>query len=168
MGFYGFGAAAHVAIQVARHWGCRVFVATRGAADQARARALGAEWSGAYDAMPPEPLDAAVTFAPSGDVVRAALRALDRGGTVAINAIHLDRIPELSYDELWWERRLCSVANYTRADAIEFLNLAAEIPIRTTFEVHALEAANRALLRCKEAHVEGACVLRVGSQSLLA
>ncbi len=163
LGLYGFGASATLAIQVARYWGCRVFVATRGAADQARARALGAEWSGSYEAMPPEPLDAAVTFAPSGDVVRAALRALDRGGMVAVNAIHVDRIPELAYDELWWERGLCSVANYTRADAVEFLKLAADIPIRTTFEVHALEDANQALMRCKQGHVEGACVLRIGS-----
>ena len=115
LGLYGFGASATLTIQVARHWGCRVFVCTRSPSEQARAKQLGAEWVGGYDELPPVPLDAAITFAPAGDVVIAALRALDRGGTVAINAIHLDRVPEFSYDLLWWERNLVSVANYTRA-----------------------------------------------------
>ena len=122
LGLYGFGASALITLQIARHWGCRIFVATRSAAEQEHARSLGAEWAGGYDDRPPEPLDAAITFAPSGDVVRAALRAIDRGATVAINAIHLDRLPEMPYDELWWERRLASVANFTRADAREFLD----------------------------------------------
>jgi propanol-preferring alcohol dehydrogenase len=160
LGLYGFGASATLAIQVARHWGCRIFVCTRSAAEQARARALGAEWTGNYDEPPPEPLDAAVTFAPSGDVVSAALRALDRGGTVAINAIHLDRVPELPYRQLWWERTIRSVANFTRADAREFLRLASEIPIRPEYEVLPLEEANVALQRLSRGQVRGAAVLR--------
>jgi propanol-preferring alcohol dehydrogenase len=162
LGLYGFGASALIALQIARHWGCRVFVATRSAREQERARQLGAEWAGGYGDSPPEPLDAAVTFAPSGDVVRAALRALDRGGTVAINAIHLDRLPELPYEELWWERRIASVANFTREDARAFLALAAQIPVRTAFEIHPLADANLALSRLARGEVEGAAVLVTG------
>lgn len=162
LGLYGFGASALLAIQVARHWGCRVFICTRSELEQQRARSLGAEWAGDYAAPPPEPLDAAITFAPSGVVVRAALRALDRGGTVAINAIHLDRVPDLPYEELWWERSLCSVANFTRQDAREFLELAAQIPIRTSFETHPLEDANLALERLRRGTVNGAAVLVTG------
>jgi propanol-preferring alcohol dehydrogenase len=160
LGLYGFGASATLAIQVARHWGCRVFVCTRSPAERARAVALGAEWTGGYDEVPPEPLEAAITFAPAGSVVVAALRALDRGGTVAINAIHLDRIPELAYAGLWWERSLRSVANFTRDDAREFLALAAEIPIRAEYEVLALADANRALERLARGDICGAAVLQ--------
>jgi len=160
LGLYGFGASATLAIQVARHWGCRVFVCTRSTAEQERARALGAEWTGGYGDRPPVALDAAVTFAPSGDVVVAALRALDRGGTVAINAIHLDRVPELAYADLWWERSLRSVANFTRQDAREFVDLAARIAIRPEYEVHALQDANVALERLARGQVRGAAVLR--------
>jgi propanol-preferring alcohol dehydrogenase len=159
LGLYGFGASALIAIQIARHWGCRVFVCTRSPAEQKRALSLGAEWAGDYAALPPEPLDAAVTFAPAGNVVRAALQAVDRGGTVAINAIHLDRLPEMPYEELWWERTLCSVANFTREDAASFLELAARIPIRTTFETHSLANANLALQRLRGGEVDGAAVL---------
>jgi len=159
LGLYGFGASATIAIQIARHWGCRVFVCTRSKEEQARAKTLGAEWSGGYGDLPPEPLDAAVTFAPSGDVVIAALRALDRGGTVAINAIHLDRVPQFSYDLLWWERNVVSVANYTREDARALLELAAKIPIRTTYETHPLAGANVALSRLRDGEVRGAAVL---------
>jgi propanol-preferring alcohol dehydrogenase len=159
LGLYGFGASARCAIQVARHWGCEVFVSTRSERERASARALGAAWAGGYDDPPPEPLDAAITFAPAGDVVVAALRAVDRGGTVAVNAIHLDRIPEFPYELLWWERSLRSVANVTRADAAEFLELAAVIPVRTQFERHPLEAANLALERLTGGRVEGAAVL---------
>jgi propanol-preferring alcohol dehydrogenase len=159
LGLYGFGASALISIQVARHWGCRVFVTTRSPAEQERARRLGAEWAGGYDEAPPERLDAAITFAPSGDVVRAALRALDRGATVAVNAIHLDRLPEMAYEDLWWERAIVSVANFTRADAAELLELAATIPIRTHFERHDLEQANRALERVRSGAVDGAAVL---------
>ncbi len=159
LGLYGFGASALLAIQVARYWGCRIFVATRSERERARARTLGAEWAGDYSERPPEPLDAAVTFAPSGDVVRAALRAMDRGGTVAINAIHLDRVPELPYEEIWWERGIVSVANFTRRDAAEFMELAARIPVRTAFDAYPLEQANLALDRLRRGEVAGAAVL---------
>jgi propanol-preferring alcohol dehydrogenase len=159
LGLYGFGASATLAIQVARHWGCRVFVCTRNPAERERAVAFGAEWTGGYDERPPEALDAAITFAPVGSVVVAALRALGRGGTVAINAIHLDRVPELSYRDLWWERSLRSVANSTRNDAREFLDLAARIPVRAEREVHPLVDANVALERLARGDVRGAAVL---------
>jgi propanol-preferring alcohol dehydrogenase len=161
LGLYGFGASALLALQVARYWGCRVFVCTRSEAEQGRARALGAEWAGGYEDTPPEPLDAVVTFAPVGSVVVAALRARDRGGTVAINAIHLDSIPAFAYEHLWWERSLRSVANFTRADAHEFLDLAARIPIRPSVEVYGLHEANVALERLKAGKVSGAAVLRI-------
>jgi propanol-preferring alcohol dehydrogenase len=161
LGLYGFGASALIAIQVARHWGCRVYVCTRSKEEQERARTLGAEWAGGYETPPPEPLDAAVTFAPVGSAVVAALSALDRGGTVAINAIHLDGIPSFSYDRLWWERSIRSVANFTRADAQELLDLAARIPIRTSFDIYPLDQANEALIALAQGHVNGAAVLRV-------
>lgn len=161
LGLYGFGASALLAIQVATHWGCEVYVATRSERERQRAHALGAVWTGGYDDPPPVPLDAAVTFAPVGSVVLAALRALDRGGTVAINAIHLDRIPEFPYEQLWWERSLRSVANFTRADAREFLELAAEIPIRTQTEVHPLGDGAVALERLSSGEVGGAAVLSI-------
>jgi propanol-preferring alcohol dehydrogenase len=145
LGLYGFGASALLALQVAVHWGCEVYVATRSAPERRRALEIGAVWAGGYDDAPPFPLDAAVTFAPVGSVVVAALRAIGPGGTVAINAIHLDEIPAFDYDLLWRERGLRSVANFTRRDAEEFLALAAEIPIRTVIEVHPLDDANAAL-----------------------
>lgn len=161
LGLYGFGASALLTIQVALHWGCRVFVCTRSEAERTRARALGATWAGGYDEAPPTPLDAAITFAPSGDVVVSALRATARGGTIAINAIHLDRVPSFSYDLLWLERNLVSVANYTREDAREFLALAAEIPIRTATDVFPLDQANEALGRLRRGEINGAAVLQV-------
>jgi propanol-preferring alcohol dehydrogenase len=159
LGLFGFGASARLALQVAVHWGCSVYVGTRAPAEQQRALELGAVWAGGYDDAPPEPLDAAVTFAPVGDVVVAALKTLDRGGTVAINAIHLDRIPEFSYDLLWWERCIRSVANVTRRDGREFVELAAAIPVRADIEVHPLEDANLALQRIADGSVHGAAVL---------
>lgn len=159
LGLYGFGASARLAIQVAVKRNCEVFVCTRSRAEQDAARALGAAWAGGYDEQPPAPLDAAVTFAPVGDVVVAALKAVNRGGTVAINAIHLDRIPEFSYDLLWLERQIRSVANFTRADAMEFLELAAEIPIRTQVDRFRLAEANEALQALAEGRVMGAAVL---------
>ncbi len=160
LGLYGFGASASLAIQVAVHWGCEVYVATRSASEQARALRLGAAWAGDYESRPPRSLDAAITFAPAGDVVVSALRALRRGGTVAINAIHLDRVPEFPYELLWWERTLRSVANFTRRDALDFLQLAAEIPIETASEVLPLAEANVALQRLEAGDVSGAFVLR--------
>jgi len=138
-----------------------VFVCTRSAAEQERALALGAAWAGGYRDALPARLDAAVTFAPSGDVVVGALAALKPGGAVAINAIHLDRIPEFDYSLLWRERSLRSVANFTRGDAAEFLQLAAEIPIVTQFETHPLDEVNLALQRLKAGRVSGAAVIRL-------
>jgi propanol-preferring alcohol dehydrogenase len=159
LGLYGYGASARLALQIARHWGCKVFVVTRGTRDQEAALAQGAHWVGAPTQIPPEPLQAAVTFAPAGEVVLSALRALDRGGTVAINAIHLDGMPAFPYDDLWWERSIRSVANFTRQDARELLQLAAKIPIRTSYEVLPLADANEALARHERGEIEGAAVL---------
>lgn len=158
LGLFGFGSSALLAIQVARHWGCEVHVRTRSAADHARARAFGAATVGGYDELTP-PLDAAVTFAPVGSVVVAALRSLDRGGTVAINAIHLDRIPEFPYEPLWLERSIRSVANFTRDDARELLELAAAIPIRAEIATFPLADANRALARLAAGELEATAVL---------
>ncbi len=159
LGLYGFGASALLALQVAVHWGCEVYVATRSEPERRRALDLGAVWAGGYDDVPPVPLDAAVTFAPVGSVVVAALRAIGPGGTVAINAIHLDEIPSFDYDLLWRERGLRSVANFTRRDAEEFLALAVTIPIRTVIEIHPLAAANDALAAVASGDVGGAAVL---------
>jgi alcohol dehydrogenase, propanol-preferring len=145
LGLYGFGASASLAIQVARSWDCEVYVVTRSETDQRRASEMGAAWVGGSSERPPVALDAAVTFAPAGSVVLDALRALDRGGTVAINAIHLDRIPAFDYDDLWWERAIVSVANVTRTDAREFLAIAGEIGIVTNPSPYPLSAASRAL-----------------------
>lgn len=162
LGLYGFGASALLAMQVAKHWGCDVFVATRSPTEQQRAIEMGAAWTGSYHDRPPVALDAAVTFAPVGYVVVEALKSVVRGGTVAINAIHLDRIPEFGYDLLWGERQIRSVANFTLRDAREFLELAAEIPIQTVADVYPLADANLALHRLKDGLVEGAAVLVTG------
>ena len=147
LGLYGFGASARLALQVARAWGVDVYVVTRSAVERTRAMELGASWTGGNDERPPVALDAAVTFAPVGSVVAAALRALDRGGVVAINAIHLDGLPAMPYEDLWWERSIRSVANVTREDAREFLDLAARIGFTTDVETHPLADANVALAR---------------------
>ena len=160
LGLFGFGASALLTIQIARHWGCTVFVFTRSEKERARARALGAAGAFGYDEATPAPLDAAITFAPNGAVAVAALRATARGGTVAINAIHLDQVPAFSYDLLWLERNLVSVANYTRADAREFLALAAQIPVRTAVDLVPLASANDALVRLERGQVDGAAVIR--------
>jgi len=168
LGLYGFGASARQAIQVARYWGCEVHVASRAERDLDRALALGAASVAGYDDPPPAPLDAAITFAPVGSVVISALRALERGGTVVVNAIHLDGIPAFSYDELWWERSIRSVANVTRADARAFMALAAEIPIHSEIEVHDLSRGNEALRRIETGEVAGAAVLRPDRRVLAA
>jgi len=161
LGLYGFGASARQALQVGRSWGCEVYVTTRSERDRGRALELGAAWAGPYDERPPVALDAAVTFAPSGDVVVAALRALRPGGTVAINAIHLDRIPEFPYELLWEERSLRSVANYTRGDGRAFLRLAQDIPVRSDVDVFPLteSGVNDALAALSAGVVAGAAVL---------
>ncbi|MBI3751757.1 MAG: zinc-dependent alcohol dehydrogenase family protein [Chloroflexi bacterium] len=162
LGLYGFGASALQAIQVARLWGWDVHVASRSAADLERAERFGAGSVGGYDHPPPHPLDGAVTFAPVGRVVVAALRALDRGGTVVVNAIHLDGIPAFDYDDLWWERSIRSVANVTRRDAQDYLDLAARIPIVTETEVHPLADGNDVLGRVERGEIAGAAVLVPG------
>lgn len=158
LGLFGFGASALLAMQVARSWGCEIHVRTRSGRESGTAMELGAASVGLYD-EPTPPLDAAVTFAPSGDVVLAALRSLDRGGTVAINAIHLDRIPEFPYEWLWWERSIRSVANVTRDDARRFLELAASIGIQTRVQNFPLDDANLALRGLARGELEGTGVL---------
>jgi propanol-preferring alcohol dehydrogenase len=162
LGLFGFGASAHLAIQVARHWDCQVAVVTRGEAHRALARDLGACWTGGSDGTPPWPLDRAIVFAPVGDVVVAALRAVRPGGTVAINAVTLDRIPPMPYGILYGERVLRTVSNLTRDDARGFLTIAAEISVRVETEVFPLEAANDALLRLKRRELRAAAVLIPG------
>lgn len=161
LGLFGFGASAHLAIQVARHWGCEVFVFTRSKEHQRLAQDLGAAWVGGPADEPPAPVDRAILFAPSGNLVHNALRALRRGGTLAVNAIHMSPIPELPYSLLYWERTIRSVANSTRRDAQEFLQVAAEIPVRTTIEEYPLEEANRTLMLLKRGQIKGAAVLRI-------
>ena len=162
LGLFGYGASAHLALQVARHWSCEVYVFTRSHAEQARALETGAAWAGDYEASPGVALDAAVTFAPAGDVVLAALKSVDRGGVVAINAIHLDQMPAFAYALLWWERELRSVANFTREDAREFLELAAQIPVRTAIRPFPLSEANEALAMLRSGELAGTAVLVLG------
>jgi propanol-preferring alcohol dehydrogenase len=145
LGLYGFGASAHLAIQVAHEAGALLHVASRRPDDAALARELGADSTGFYDEPPPAPLDAAITFAPAGSVVINALRALAPGGRVVINAIHLDGIPAFDYDLLWQERSIGSVANVTRDDARQFLDLAAATGIRARVRQYPLREANAAL-----------------------
>jgi propanol-preferring alcohol dehydrogenase len=166
LGLYGFGAAAHIALQVAVHAGWEVFVFTRGAEHRALARELGAVWAGETDDPPGGDaglkLDAAIVFAPAGELALDALRALDRGGTVALGGIHSSPIPPIDYPLIYHERVLRSVANSTREDARELLAVAAEIPIVTEVQVFELEQANDALLELKERRIRGAAVLRIG------
>jgi propanol-preferring alcohol dehydrogenase len=160
VGLFGFGASAHLAIEVLRSWSCEVYVSTRGASHQKLAESLGARWVGSEVERPPVELDRAVTFAPSGDVVVAALASLRKGGVVAINAIHLDRIPEFDYDRLLWgERQMRSVANMTREDAREFLALAAKIHLRPKVTTFPLDQANEALAAIKSDAIDGAAVI---------
>lgn len=160
VGLFGFGASAHLALPVLRAWGCRVYVSTRGGTHRSLAESLGADWVGSELDRPPVPLDRAITFAPSGDVVVAALSSLRKGGVVAINAIHLDRVPQFDYDSLLWgERQIRSVANVTRADTRDFLQLAVEIGLRPKVTVFRLEQANEALLALKKDAIDGAAVL---------
>jgi len=161
LGFYGFGAAAHVAIQVAEYWGAEVFASTRDARHQKLALDLGAKWAGGTFDEPPEKLDAAIVFAPAGEIVPAALRALRKGGRLILGGIHMSDIPGFSYDLLYQERMIRSVANNTRQDGEEFLALAAEIPIHTHVQVYPLSEANQALNALKNDAVPGAAVLRV-------
>jgi len=164
LGLYGFGASAHIAIQVARHWGCPVYVFTRSEEHRRHALELGAAWVGDARDEPPVLLDSAVTFAPAGWLVPEALRVLRPGGTLAINAITMSPIPGMPYDLLYRERTVRSVANLTRRDAEEFLPLAADIPVHTDVEVFPLEQANEVLQRLKRSEVRGAAVLKIQDQ----
>jgi propanol-preferring alcohol dehydrogenase len=160
LGLYGFGAAAHVAIQVARHWGVEVSACTRDARHRQFALELGAAWAGAADAEPPAKLDSAIIFAPAGELVPLALKALKRGGTLVLGGIHMSPIPSLDYSLLYQERVIRSVSNNTRQDGEDFLRIAAEIPIRTQVQVFPLQEANRALNALKNDAIRGAAVLR--------
>lgn len=161
LGLYGFGAAAHVAIQVARHWGAEVYACTRDERHQKLALELGAVWAGGTVAEPPKKLDSAIIFAPAGEIVPAALKALRKGGTLALGGIHMSPIPSFDYDLLYGERVVRSVANNTRQDGHDFLRVAAEIAVHTETEVFPLEEANRALNALKNDAIRGAAVLKV-------
>ena len=160
LGLYGFGASAHIVIQIARHWGCEVYVFTRGPEHQRLAHELGAAWVGRADQTAPEKIDAAIIFAPAGAIVIDALRALERGGTVALAGITMTPIPEIDYAKLLYhERKVASVANATRRDAEELLALAAEIPLKTEVEIFALRDINVALAKLKHGKIRGAGVV---------
>ena len=160
VGLFGFGASAHLAIAVLHAWKCKVYVSTRGASHRQLADALGAVWVGSEEERPPVELDRAITFAPAGDVVISALSSLRKGGVVAINAIHLDRIPEFDYDRLLWgERQIRSVTNMTRADARDFLHIAAEMGLRPKVTAFPLDHANEALRALKSDLIDGAAVI---------
>ena len=164
LGLYGFGASAHVVIQIARHWGCEVHVATRGEKHRRLALELGAAWAGEAADAPPKRLDAAIVFAPVGELAVAALAALDKGGTVALAGIYMTDVPSLNYERLLFhEKQLCSVTANTRRDGEELLRLAREIPIVTHTESFPLEQANEALIKLKQDGIQGAGVLRVST-----
>jgi propanol-preferring alcohol dehydrogenase len=163
LGLYGFGAAAHIICQVAVWQGRRVFAFTRAgdAASRGLALRLGAEWVGASEEQPPEPLDAAIIFAPVGALVPLALQAVDRGGTVVCAGIHMTDIPSFPYELLWEERCLRSVANLTRNDGVEFMHVAPSVPVRTEVTVYPLDAANEALADLRSGNAVGALVLSI-------
>jgi alcohol dehydrogenase, propanol-preferring len=159
LGFYGFGSAAHVAIQVALHWGVEVYASTRGEQHQQLARKLGAVWTGGALAVPPVQLDAGIVFAPAGEIVPPALKALKKGGVLVLGGIHMSPIPQFDYDLLYQERVIRSVANNTRDDGNDFLRVAAEIPIRTHVRAYPLQEANVALNDLKADRIDGSAVL---------
>ena len=162
LGLYGFGASAHVAIQVAKYWGCRIFVFSRGEGHRELGLKLGAEWAGTIDQDPPAKIQSSIIFAPAGPIVPRALEHLDKGGTLATAGIYMTPIPEIDYDtHLYHEKTLRSVANSTRRDGVELLKLAAEIPIETTVATYILEKAQQALLDLKQGKINGAAVLKV-------
>jgi len=161
LGLFGFGASAHLAIQVALHWKCEVFAFTREEHHRRLALEMGARWVGEAFEQPGVELDAAVTFAPAGELVPLALARLGRGGTVAVNAIHMSPIPSFDYDLLYGERVVRSVMNFTRKDADEFLALSAEIPLRARTETFPLAEANTALARVQAGKIDGAAVLAI-------
>ena len=163
LGMYGFGAAAHIGIQIARSRGAEVYVCTR---DRTRhrkpAEELGAAWVGGTTDAPPVKLDAAIIYAPAGEIVPVALRALDRGGRLVLGGIHMSPIPQLEYQDLYWERSMCSVANNTRQDGREFLEEAARVGVQTHVQIFGLEEANDALIALKHDAIKGAGVVEIG------
>ena len=161
LGLYGFGASAHIAIQIARHWDCQVYVFTRSQSHRQLARTLGAVWAGDARDDPGPRMHSSITFAPVGWIVPQALRVLDKGGTLAINAIHMSPIPEMPYQLIYHERTVRSVANSTRQDAEELLHIAAEIPIKTEVNTFPLEEANQVLQALKASQIDGAAALRL-------
>jgi len=163
LGLYGFGASAHVAIQVALHWGCEVYVFSRSQKHRNLAKKLGAAWTGESQDIPPVKMDGSVNFTPSGPTVLDSLKALEKGGTLALAGIYMTPIPEMDYQKyLYHERTLCSVANATRQDGEDLLKIAAEIPIQTTVHSFNFEEANIALKLLKESKIDGAAVLQIG------
>jgi alcohol dehydrogenase, propanol-preferring len=161
LGLFGFGAAAHVAIQVALHWGVEVYAFTRDERHQRLAADLGATWTGRSDDEPPHKLDSIIIFAPAGELVISALKVLKKGGTIALGGIHMSQIPPIDYQLLYQERVVRSVANNTRQDGLDFLRVAAEIPIKTQTQIFDLEEANAALNALKHDAVRGAAVLKI-------
>lgn len=164
LGLYGFGASAHIVIQVARHWGCEVYVFTRSPEHQQHARELGAVWVGEADEDPGVRLHASIIFAPAGSLIPGALRALERGGTLVCAGIYMTPIPEFDYDLLYGERVLRSVTNATRADGEGLMRVAGEVPVRTDVTVFDLAQANEALRQVKHSEISGAAVLHIADR----
>jgi propanol-preferring alcohol dehydrogenase len=162
LGLYGFGASAHIILQVARHWGCEVFVFTRSEPHRELARSLGAAWVGGAEDDPGALMHSSIIFAPAGWLIPEALRVLDSGGTLALGGIHMSPTPEIPYDLLWHERTIQSVANSTRQDAVDFLRVAGQIPIKMETELFQLDQANEVLQRLKQSQINGAGVLQIG------
>ena len=161
LGLYGFGASAHIALQVARHWGCSVYVFTRGEGHRNLALELGAAWVGSAHDNPPARMDGSITFTPVGWIVPLALGHLRPGGTLAINAIYMTPIPEMPYATIYEERTLRSVTNFTSQDAEEFLQIAADVPVKTEVETFPLSEANQVLQKLKQSQIRGAAALRI-------
>ncbi|MFH0931568.1 MAG: zinc-binding dehydrogenase, partial [Candidatus Zixiibacteriota bacterium] len=162
LGLYGFGASAHIAIQIATHWNCEVYVFTRSAEHQKLALKLGAAWAGKAEQTPPKKLHSSIIFAPAGELVPLALKALNKSGTLALAGIYMSPIPQFDYTEnLYYEKTLRSVANSTRKDGEELLKLAEEIPLRTVISVFPLKEANQALQLLKQGKINGAGVLEI-------
>jgi propanol-preferring alcohol dehydrogenase len=161
LGIYGFGAAGHVCLQVARYWGVRIFVCTREEKHRRLALELGAAWAGGARDDPPEKLDASIIFAPAGELVPVALQALRKGGTLVLGGIHMSPIPSFPYPLIYGERSIRSVANNTREDGHDFMKIAAEIPIRTEVQIFSLDEANQALQALKHDGIRGAGVLKI-------
>ncbi len=161
VGLYGFGASAHICLQILKHFSYRVFVFTRSPNHQKHARELGADWVGTVEMTPPEKVSSAIIFAPAGELVPFALKNLDKGGTLTLAGIHMTPIPKMTYSLIYEERVIRSVTNSTRQDVFDLLRLAEEIPLRTTIQTFTLEQANEALLAVKQSRLNGAAVLTI-------